>query len=313
MSDLFENALKSIKMGIEDYQSSDQDRNMSSVRNIYSGLLLLAKEVLCRKAHGVSPELVLAAHYKPTLSNGKFELVPRGESTIDFSNLEQRFNDFGIEFNFKGLSRLQKLRNNIEHKYTKEPHKIIQQAVGAAFPYILKLIYLCDERPEYCLGEAWDSMILINEAFELEKKKCLETFEIVQFPYDELTGEPMVCLNCDSELVEQLDPENTSHEQVLIHCRICKSVSDEPPYIIEKAINNKYAWEMHENYTEEYVGTCPNCAFDTYVCGVGCVWCEEVLGDCQLCHEGLSPSTAWCDDSSICDYCGHKLSKARDE
>lgn len=44
MSSLFANAVASIRMGVEDFQQQDHDRDISAVRNFYAGVLLLAKE-----------------------------------------------------------------------------------------------------------------------------------------------------------------------------------------------------------------------------------------------------------------------------
>ncbi|MDJ0276278.1 hypothetical protein QLH51_05630 [Sphingomonas sp. 2R-10] len=49
MPSLFENAVSSLRMGVEDYRQQDADRDVSAVRNFYAGVLLLAKEALIRK------------------------------------------------------------------------------------------------------------------------------------------------------------------------------------------------------------------------------------------------------------------------
>lgn len=59
MSALFHNAVTSIRMGIEDFQTGDDDRMISSARNYYAGLLLLAKECLVRAAPDADPMLVI--------------------------------------------------------------------------------------------------------------------------------------------------------------------------------------------------------------------------------------------------------------
>ncbi len=56
MNTLFDNAIQSIQLGVEDYQANDPRRALSAVRNFYAGILLLAKEVLVRTAPGASPE-----------------------------------------------------------------------------------------------------------------------------------------------------------------------------------------------------------------------------------------------------------------
>src|SRR6516165_2838278 len=65
MNTLFDNAVQSIPLGVEDYQANDPRRALSSVRNFYAGVLLLAKEVLVRQVPDSAPEDVLAARFKP--------------------------------------------------------------------------------------------------------------------------------------------------------------------------------------------------------------------------------------------------------
>jgi hypothetical protein len=48
MNSLFDNAIQSIQIGIEDYEANEPKRALSAVRNFYAGTLLLAKEVLVR-------------------------------------------------------------------------------------------------------------------------------------------------------------------------------------------------------------------------------------------------------------------------
>jgi hypothetical protein len=46
MNPLLKNAVVSIQLGLEDFASDDGRRIISAARNLYSGVLLLAKEVL---------------------------------------------------------------------------------------------------------------------------------------------------------------------------------------------------------------------------------------------------------------------------
>jgi hypothetical protein len=75
MNTLFDNAVQSIQLGIEDYQANDPRRALSSVRNFYAGVLLLAKEVLVRQIPDAAPEDVLAARFKP---------IPDGQGGVQF-------------------------------------------------------------------------------------------------------------------------------------------------------------------------------------------------------------------------------------
>ena len=77
MNTLFENAVQSLQIGIEDYQSNDPRRPLSAVRNFYAGVLLLAKEVLIRAAPNADPSDVLSTRYKP---------VPDGSGGVEFTS-----------------------------------------------------------------------------------------------------------------------------------------------------------------------------------------------------------------------------------
>jgi hypothetical protein len=59
MNTLFDNAIESIQLGIEDYEANDAKRPLSAVRNFYAGVLLLAKEVLVRAAPNANPKDVV--------------------------------------------------------------------------------------------------------------------------------------------------------------------------------------------------------------------------------------------------------------
>ena len=64
-SPLLDNAIHSIRIGLEDSKADDEARALSAIRNLHAGLLLLAKEVLARAAPNVDGEAVIAEAYKP--------------------------------------------------------------------------------------------------------------------------------------------------------------------------------------------------------------------------------------------------------
>jgi hypothetical protein len=65
MNTLFDNAIQSIRLGIEDYEHNDPKRALSAVRNFYAGTLLLAKEVLVRAAPKAAIKDVLGTKFVP--------------------------------------------------------------------------------------------------------------------------------------------------------------------------------------------------------------------------------------------------------
>ena len=61
MNSLFDNAILSFQLGIEDYEKNDPKRAYSAVRNFYAGTPLLEKEVLVRDAPNADPKDVLGS------------------------------------------------------------------------------------------------------------------------------------------------------------------------------------------------------------------------------------------------------------
>ena len=104
MSKLFENAIKFIIVGIEDYRQNSRPRSLSAVRNFYAGTLLLAKEVLVRNVQGADPDAILGAKYKPVSDGaGGVEYEAIGHTTIDFTQVGERFSDFELRISHTEL------------------------------------------------------------------------------------------------------------------------------------------------------------------------------------------------------------------
>jgi hypothetical protein len=59
MKTILENAVSSIQIGIEDYQSNDPRRVLSVVRNLSAGVLLLFKEKLRQLSPDGSDEVLI--------------------------------------------------------------------------------------------------------------------------------------------------------------------------------------------------------------------------------------------------------------
>jgi hypothetical protein len=138
-------------MGIEDYASDKPDRSLSAVRNFYAGVLLLAKEVLVRAAPNADPDEIIGARYKPVPDgSGSVTHVPEGHKTIDFDTIGKRFKDFKLDIDQAALGELNKIRNEIEHRFTDRPAAVVREAIARAFPVTLQLFRLAKEDPRFC-------------------------------------------------------------------------------------------------------------------------------------------------------------------
>ena len=77
---LFENALYSIQIGVEDFGSDDNRRIVSAVRNVHAGVLLLCKEKLRRLSS--DGEVLLKQRIDPVIgSDGKVAVNQRRRGT----------------------------------------------------------------------------------------------------------------------------------------------------------------------------------------------------------------------------------------
>lgn len=316
MNTLFDNAVQSIQLGVEDYQANDPKRALSAVRNFYAGILLLAKEVLVRAAPNADPKDILSMRYKP-MPDGKDGVMFRPEThqTIDFSSIGNRFRDFGLTIDKRGLDDLNRIRIDIEHYFTNESRETVQEAIAKAFPVAVDLFALAGEAPHELLGAGWQTMLEVRVVYEKELANCRASFAKVVWPFVTLAQAPFNCPLCHSDLVAQTDIENTDHTSVDAYCRSCgEQIPAEKG--VEHALKLRFEWENYSAAKDGDTGpleTCPECGIEAYISSeddVGCAWCEFVLSDeCGRCCEPLTPSNVSFDNSGMCSYCDHLLSK----
>lgn len=139
MSRLLENAVISIRLGIEDYQSEEEGRQISSIRNIHAGVLLLGKQCLLKMAPEADIWQVLAADFEPKPDEkGGVTIQPKETRTIDFDGLRKRFKDFDIEWPKipHDYVALKKIRNELEHFYTDVSQERMQGVIAGIFPLV---------------------------------------------------------------------------------------------------------------------------------------------------------------------------------
>ena len=316
MQSLFENAVQSIQLGVEDYQANEPARALSAVRNFYAGLLLLAKEVLVRRAPKTDANEIIAARYKPIPDDsGGVKYVAASKQTIDLETIGKRFKDFGLPIDQKALWELGNIRNAIEHRYSEEQPDSILHALAKAFPVAVALFRLADEEPYKVLGNAWEAMLKVHTVYEREKNECLSTFEKVEWLSPVLKNAPRTCPECWSDLVAQDTPHNGDQDAIEACCRSC-GASFDAEALIERTIG-EYLWVEGQiaakDGGDDPLQDCPECSLSTYVFNeeaVGCVWCGFTLdGECARCHTSLMPDDIDPDNHGLCGYCGSLWAK----
>lgn len=318
MPSLFENAVASIRMGVEDFRQQDSQRDISAVRNFYAGVLLLAKEALIRAAPNADPMVVIGARLKPTSDgSGGIAMEQVGHSTIDFQQISERAAGFGVNIDSKALRALNKLRNDIEHHYTDESSNAIREAISKGFPVAASLFRQMNEDPLALLGEVWTVMLQTKELYDQELADARSTFDAVDWFSPTLDGAVLKCSECKSELIEQLDPENDIQNCIELRCRTC-GIEPDLEAVIEQAVGDAHGGEAYLRHKETGedgpIYTCPSCQRDTLIEGEeGCANCSESLDytdECIRCGNGISIQDCLDGlDGGLCSYCSWQADK----
>lgn len=325
-SALFNNAIASIRMGVGDYKLKEDARYISAVRNLYAGVLLLAKEALVRAVPCENPELILGAGFKQAPDgNGGIRFKKFGKKTIDFNGLITRAIDFHIPLDKNLLEDLNQIRNDMEHFYSRHPEEKICAAISKGLVVVAKLLRYLGEEPPTLLGEEWETMLRIKDVYDEERAAARKSFENIKWFTDEISEEHIVCPNCHSELVEQLNIENTIQSDIKFHCRSCGNDLNYDE-VIDCAIDTKFGTGALHRAVKDGgsipLHTCPVCSNETLLetedeNWLVCVSCGETLkysSECSCCGDSMTVDEFLLSDlSGVCSYCEYKAAKMDSE
>ena len=322
MDRLLDNAIESIRVGVEDYETQEEVRSRSAVRNLHAGLLLLAKWVLVKSVPNASEDEVIATFYKPVPDGkGGVRYVPARNQTIGLREIHGRFRRFGLPLSGKTKKRLDSLaevRNDIEHRYTGLAAVSLRQTISEAFLVASEMFRLGRVDPVELLGNAWGMMLDVNEVYEEELEACRATFDDVEWRFAVREGSGAECPHCESELVEQEDPQNVAQDRASGRCRSCGG-KVEAEAVVERLVKSSFEWDDYVSVKETGEGVlfaCPSCMRETYVNEAddnggltGCLGCGFKLGRCGGCGTGLRPDDLYGDSDDLCSYCGYRMAK----
>lgn len=322
MDTLFKNAIASIQIGMEDYNSPDERRIISAVRNLYAGVLLLAKEVLVQMSPDDDPDLLISKKIKAVKADdGAISFQSVGTQTLDRHDLLSRFKDLDLEINSKSLNSLSKIRNNIEHKHVSEPKEAIQVAIATALPLVTSLLREhLDADPIEELGDTWDQMLEVEGLYKEELSACNKTLSEIKWFSKTLDKSELTCPDCSSKLIEQLDPENEDQEAINFKCRSCGSEPDRDKLLVNAI--HEATWALgHIRYSETGdsgpLFTCPNCGEHAIIdFEMQCALCAHEIAEdyCSRCGESFTMEELvdW-DIGNLCSYCNHMMEKVMRE
>jgi hypothetical protein len=316
---IFENAVTSIRVGVEDFKLGTAQRNISAVRNFYAGIILLAKEVLIRHAPKADPELVLSAKVKLVPDGtGGVKAEKTGKQTLDYQQISDRFSDFGIKIDVTALKHLQAIRNDIEHHSSNRPQNAIRDAISQGFPVVSALFRNMQEAPATWLGKTWQDMLEIKAVYDKELAAAHATLSKMEWVSPTMHHAVLRCNHCQSKLVAQLDSTNSDQRALLLECRSCGEELDTAD-VIEQALEEVFGVDAflraRDGGEPGPIFDCPSCERACLIEGEDCCAnCAERLDyepTCVRCGSGIPIQDALDGlDSGLCSYCNHITEKA---
>lgn len=333
---LLENALISVRLGMEDFQRSkaavaeggDAARALSAVRNLFAGVLLLFKYKIANSVD--DPEDAGALIFNPPDvmpfpdGEGGIEWKPDGKfrgTTIDVFTIRKRFKAFAIEVDWKTIDKLQECRNHLEHLHPANTLGEVAGFVAELFPLLRDFVEIqLEKAPADLLGQAWPIMLEHHQFFAATSKACEAAWAEAGVP-EEMGGflEAARCAGCSSSLLrphpEDIDAGETvsrSDDVFRYSCVACGQSGLIAPLLM-KSLNDAYDYD-HRDGGEAGVETCFACKRDAFVISEGhCFWCQAELehSKCEFCGEPLRPDDQ--DNNGLCGYHAHKMEKAMRE
>jgi hypothetical protein len=310
MNTILANAVQSIQIGVEDYQSSDPRRVLSAIRNITAGILLLFKERLRELSPPDSDEVLIKQRVQPEFdANGNVVFKGAGKKTVDVQQIEERFSSLRIETDWKRFKKVVGTRNDIEHYCTTESTDRLKELIADSFIIIRNFVASqLGYEPVVLLGEpTWGVLLNVAEVYQRELDECQEAIGCVDWSSNAMSAmaEHLRCPECHSALVKPIDPEVESNYSLEFSCSSCGNISgvDE---MAESALSESFDNDIYSAMKDgepSPIGTCPECGREAFVLAEdSCAACGGSLSyyECAVCGEALGPDDQ--DFDGLCSY-----------
>lgn len=313
---ILQNAINSIQVGVEDYQSKDPRRHASAVRNISAGILLLYKEKLCRLSPDEDPHLLIMKDIRPAVNeNGKLCFKSFAEKsgkvkTVDVSDIQKLFSSLNVKTDWDKFNKMNRLRNDIEHFYSKEEPDVIREIISECFLLMRDfLISELGEEPVQIIGaECWNELLEVSEIYEKELAACKLSRSKVDWQFSTVyrSLDHLRCNECPSELVKVADNEGTYPDINLVCCSCGHEFifSD----VVVQCVHDELFADAYEAMTQggEYPwDDCDECGLPTFVVEESaCMHCCNKI-EYERCLECKEPVGEYGAYEGLCDRCAY--------
>ncbi|WP_050713336.1 hypothetical protein [Halomonas sp. R57-5] len=326
---LRENALTSIRLGVEDFECSrhqggDPARALSAIRNLFAGVLLLFKYKIATCVEDPADAAALILNPPEVLPRsddaGGIEWVPVGNfktTTIDVGTIRKRFEAFEIDIDWDVIRTLQDCRNHLEHLHPAHTLGEVADFVAELFPVLRNFIQLeLGESPAAILGNAWKIMLLHHNFFIDTRQQCEEAWSEACVPEGmESWLNECKCPGCGSTLLapaqESLDAGDTveyNDDRFQTTCIACGYTVLIAPLMIV-ALERAHSYDPRDGDEPSLEG-CNQCGRRTFLIHEqSCLWCAAELeySECEICEENLTQADQ--DSGGLCSNHAHAYEK----
>ena len=295
MEKIIDNGLGSIRVGLEDFkqgrESDDDARLTSAVRNVFAGILILAKGKLYTESPKDS-QGILIRNVQTIIVDGRFVVEPRGKNTIGYEEIKSRFEQLRIKFDWSEVDRVRAIRNDLEHFYHDGSRSKVREALADAATATRNLLILLELDPVRDLGEEWWNIMLGNQKlYSNELAVCRNTFSNINWINltAEAASDHFSCKQCGSSLIRQSDASNKEMADIYADCGACGS-EFEMKELMEHSVRQQHYSELFEFQSQggdPPVVRCPNCQDYSLVMNAN---------ECAACGNKLEHEATWCDD-----------------
>lgn len=312
---IYQNALDSVVLGVEDYNSTDARRLVSAVRNLVAGILLLIKHRLAELSPPGSDEALIKERVVPIKdTSGQVTWKGTGRKTVDLEQMRTRCTSLGIVVDWVRIKKLVDHRNDIEHYYATTSQSAVKGLMADSFIVIRDFLKNeLGKEPLTELGQpTWASLTTVAEVYQKEKTECDANLTSIKWTHDEVLEalKSWACRNCGSGLIDALNPGADKWDAEL-QCRSCGSAFNFD-IDVENAIDDFFVKENYESIKDGEEGVtvdCPECNRPTYhlekdvclICG------ESVPRVCDVC--GCTIPASELSTRPICGRCTYMMSK----
>jgi hypothetical protein len=311
--DLLDNAIESIQVGVEDYQSGTRPRLLSAVRNIHAGILLLYKEALRKMSPAGSNDALMMAKIVPSRdSSGKVVFIGEGKKTADTQQIKERFEVLSIKTDWKRFERINETRNDVEHRYPRLDQKGLEGLISDSFLLVRDFIAteLHDDPLELLGEETWQAMLEVAEVYQKEKEESRKLLDTANWRFSAIREGVLdqSCSQCGSDL---LKPVEDSYHEISLQCISCGE-EQSPESYVPKALASALSREAYvamDDGGDPPVVHCPECGENAFLTEEWqCAICgAEPERRCSMCGTAIPVEELV--SSPLCGYCNYISNK----